>query len=360
MPKTARKKPLSRSRFKRKRLGGKAYLKGLVVLALLAFLVIIGKFVSFLEYLNSPYSPEITTSKRLRWDGNRRLNLIVEADNLYLLSFDPDKEMVIVKIPENTYLYLPFSFGRWPARSIYSLGQSERPPIGGLLLERTGEYSFGLPIDGVWAINGDKSFNGVVERLRQNPLNVFSVLNESKTGLTSWEFFKFTWAIKGVRTDKVKNLDLGQSNFTSWELLADGSRVLSLNQLALDEWSRNQLSDAQIKDESLTVGIFNATDHPQLAERAARVVTNIGGRVILTTNSGTRLKSSVVTGRKSYTLNRLGEIFASPCLLRTQADSNLLRTATDACFTPHLNVDSSRADVNIFLGEDYFLRYNKE
>ena len=48
----------------------------------------------------------------------------------------------------------------------------------------------------------------------------------------------------------------------------------------------------------------------------------------------------VVLGDKSYTFDVLGGIFGKKPVNLAQ------------------NLDSSRADINLFLGEDYFMRYN--
>ena len=72
--------------------------------------------------------------------------------------------------------------------------------------------------------------------------------------------------------------------------------------------------------------------------KAARIITNLGGNVIIVSNGQTNLKNTKVTGVKSKTLDRLKQIFE----ISGKIDPNMEE------------LTSSRADINVFLGEDYF------
>jgi len=110
-------------------------------------------------------------------------------------------------------------------------------------------------------------------------------------------------------------------------------------------------------DKILTSGIREITakgeDHPKLAEKAARVVTNMGGRVVLTSVIKPRLEDSVIIGSSSYSYTRLGKIFAPNCFKKSCKDqiakiseeNNSLKTLPETQLT-------------IILGEDYYKKYN--
>ncbi|KKR81274.1 MAG: hypothetical protein UU73_C0003G0162 [Candidatus Daviesbacteria bacterium GW2011_GWA1_41_61] len=323
---------------------------GLYVLLLIVGLVVLGKLITFTTGLTKPYSPDLEeTGKNYNWNGNSTLNLVVKSQELFVLSFNPaSKTMVAIKIPEDTYLDLPFNFGRWPARSIYDLGQAEKPPLGAALLKATITTSFDLPVDGYVVTSGnfaDLSTEEVLEKLRKEPLGGFNLLRQSRSDLSFWEMMQLLLKVRGVRGDKVKITDLGQSPITKSLLLADGSRVLGIDSLRLDQFLSDQIHDSLMEESDLTIGIFNATDHPQLAEKAARMVTNMGGRVIFTANASLRRQDSLVSGPASYTTTRLAQVFAPYCLKDPCANSE---------GDPVLS--SSRAEANVVLGEDFFLK----
>lgn len=345
---------------------------GVGVLVILLLLVGLSKIIGFIGGLNKPYSPDTKYgTKQYYWDGTSTINLIIKSDKLALVSFNPvDKTATILKISDETYLNVPYGFGQWPARSIYDLGQSENPPIGAKLLKTTISQAFGAPVDGYLILPKEDfslSSEKTIEKLRQNPLSYFSILKGGKTDLSFMELWGFVWGIRGVRFDKVKAIDLAQSNITSWMLLADGSRVLDLDQPRLDQLIQSQMEDSRMGSEALSVGIFNSTSHPGLAERAARLVTNMGGRVVLTSNTQDHLANSIVFGKPSYTKVRLEQIFAPSCLSGTglfglsKGDKcakipcrNGGNQVGARCAPGNLDSEFSRADVNIILGEGYF------
>lgn len=316
---------------------------GLYALGVLVFLVVVGKTLTFVNGLSQSSSPG---TKNYSWNGGSTLNLAVKSQDMFILSLNPKaKTISAIKIPDDTYFDLPFNFGRWPARSIYDLGQAEKPPIGASLLKATLTSSFGLPIDGYLLPENSLSAEEILEKLRKEPVGGFNLLRHSRTDLSFWEMIHLLSEVRGVRSDKVKVTDLGQSPITKSLLLADGSRVLGIDSLRLDQFLSDQIHDALMEESDLTVGIFNATEHPQLAEKAARMVTNMGGRVIFTANAIQSRQDSLILGSESYITTRLSQVFAPYCL-------------KDPCLAPEGDpaVSSSRADINVVLGEDFFLK----
>lgn len=317
---------------------------GLVTLGLLISLILLGKILDGVGVFLRPFSPETPSERRYSWDGQGALNVVVKADQVYVLSLNlPQNQAVILKIPDNTHVSLPFGFGKWATGSIYQLGQSETPRIGARLLKEAIGEALGVPVDGYIILHGSKletPFEKTVLELRQNPLLALSFLGQIKTDLSLWEYWQMIWGLRGIRFDKIKTLDLGQSSLTLWSLLADGSRVLTFDQQRLDQFVQKYFENSKVKDEGLNIGIYNSTNHLGLAEKASRVVTNLGGRVTFTANLSQALKTTYVLGKNSYTLTLLSKIFVPK---ESSKPSDL---------------DLSRAEINLFLGEDWFLRYN--
>lgn len=335
---------------------------GLLALALLIAIILTGKFLGFVGSLGRPLAPDGVNAKVYQWDGGTRVTLAVKADRLYLLSLDPGKRSLqLIKIPDETYLNLPFGFGSWPARSVYGLGQAEKAPMGAKLVMETLRTNFNLPVDGYLILSGDladRPLEASLESVRKNPLQSFVLISRSKTDLTFWEYLRFLFAIRNVRADKMQVLDLGQSSLTSWILLADGSRVLGFDPLKLGLFFQNRLSDTKLSEEGLSVGVFNTTDRPGLAEKVARLVSNMGGRVVITGNYPEKFSGSFIVGKDSYTKSRFTEVFTPDCLGKGFNLADMLSRKSGSCIPEKFNTDSLRADVNIMIGEDYFVRYN--
>ncbi len=357
MPKPARKRPQPDTR---------QHLKlGILALVSLLALILISKLLGAATSLNSPLSPQ--SSGHFSWDGNSQLDMIVQADSLYLFSYNPGSQVInLIKIPDEAYLNLPLSFGSWQASSVYQLGQSENPPIGASLLEKTMTLVFGLPV-GHYLILPEKMrvdpLDKTLENLRQSPLSALSFLSGAQTDLSPLEYGKLWWGLRDVRPDKITVTDLMHGTITSWLLLSDGSRVLQINPDELDQFVRDNLIDNKLKDEGLTIGVFNATEHPGLAEQAARLISNSGGRVIFTTNFPMQLSTSAVFGSSgTYTGNKLAQIFAPRCIqneLKFSLRNNSLFGSKVDCSAILPGVESSRADINVVVGEDFYSEFNR-
>src|SRR3989344_222898 len=156
---------------------------GIMALVILVCLIILGKTISFVGSLNEPFSPDSKISKEIFWDGKGVINTAILADKIYILSFNPDqKTLLILKIPDETYLSVPFNFGKWSLGSVYNLGQSENPQIGALLFKKTLEENLGIPVNSYIIDQKSKdSFEKKISTLRQNPLENISFLGNIKT-----------------------------------------------------------------------------------------------------------------------------------------------------------------------------------
>lgn len=337
---------------------------GITALLFIIALILTGKLFGFLGSINQPYSkdsPKIST-----WDNNSPLNLVVKMDGVYLLSYQPNgKSLTIVKFPGEISMDTPYNFGKWPIRSIYELGQVEKPPIGAKLLKDSIGSAFNLVVNGYVIINDTSTdFPNLIERERRSLLPGIDLLSKTQTDLNLPEYLRVWLAIKGVRGDKLKTIDLEKSDLTKWLLLPDGNRVIALDQVKLDQFKEGRFENANIKDEGLSIGIFNATDDPGLAEKAAKIITNMGGRVIFTSNAPDRAVSSTILAKKSYTTKYLSEMMHLSCAQPKNADfwqkvSIFGLNEPDACASDNNSFDIYKSDIKIILGEDSFLRYKK-
>lgn len=320
------------------------------ILALVAGLLIISWTIRFTQNLFSPWKLSASHSKGYIWDSEFNINLLIRTSSISLLSFNPKEEkIVIINIPDETFLDVPRGFGKWQLRAIYDLGQSQKEVGGDELLKETLTPFLGLPIDGFLDFSGlkpQKSTEEIVNILRENPFSGFNFLSILKTDLTSWELLKLKLKISNVRFDKVEQLDFTKLNVLDRENLPDGTPVLTPDPIKIDS-VLSDLADPTIVSEHKSIAIFNATDEPQLAQKWARLITNLGGNVIITANARNTLKKTQIVGENSPTLKRLSQIFDLGC--RNNPKCAKIKPEDE-------DLVSSRAQINLFLGEDYLDR----
>lgn len=312
----------------------------LLALGLVLGLLIASKTVKFTQTLFSPWQGS-AGGKNFSWNSQFNINILIKAKQISLLSFSPQNQTItIIDIPDNTYLKVPRGFGFYQASSIYDLGQSQKNLGGARLLKETLISQFGLPIDGFLLFSGQYSQNQAVDiasEIRKNPFSIIRMLPAIKTDLTPFELIRLKIGLSAVRFDKIKQINLEEADVLLKNKLLDGTEVLILDTVRFDSILTDMI-DPSIVAEHKTIAIFNSTDHPLLAQKAARLITNIGGEVIITSNSQNKFQTTRVTGEKSKTLDRIKQIFGSGGTIDAQYKDLVL----------------SRAQIDIFLGEDYF------
>lgn len=332
----------------------------IIVLGVLLAVLILGKLLAFVESLSQPLTPKIAAEKFYRLDGQSAVNIVVAAENpldneaVSIISLHPtEKRAVILKVSNQIYTELAKGFGSWRVGSIYGLGQQENPPIGVDLLKLSLSKLLALPIDGVILVPVGYRPQDIIEDWRKNPFSMLTAAKFIQTDLTPVELFRLQQAFAVIRADKVYSLDLAQSEVTFSKLLPDSSRVLGVSSVKLDLFIREKMADDTIMDEGKSIAVFNATSHPGLAQEAARMITNLGGNTVIISSSDKKQEKSAILIREkgdtgkvkiSATGQRLTEIFAPACL-------------NSACQVDDPKILSSRAEINIILGEDYYGRW---
>lgn len=305
----------------------------LIIIGLILGLLILGKTVKIIKTIFTPWQDSANHRSYL-WQGDFNINLLIKAKNISLLSYSPQNQQItVLEIPQNSYLDVARGFGKWELRSVFDLG-------GDKLLEDTLASLLGMPIDGYFRLTDKYSHietSVLIEQLRKDPFIGVNLLSYLRTDLTPFELIRLKMGLAGVRFDKIKQIDLQETNVFQKDQLADGTQVLSPDQVKLDSIV-SQLAEPSLQFEHKTIAIFNSTSHPGLAQKAARVVTNMGGDVIITSNGQSKFAETLVYGEKSKTLDRLKQIFGSGGTIDPKLE----------------DLVSSRAQVNIFLGEDYF------
>lgn len=296
-----------------------------MVLLVVAGLVFLSWIVRFTQSLFTSSAP-----RNYHWSGEFNINLAVKTSSISVLSYNPKEgKITILNIPDETFVMVPGGFGSWQLRAVYGLGKA--PLFKDALIAL-----LGVPIDGFMDLGSDRTAADFVKVLRQNPFSGLGYMASLKTDLTVWELLKLKMGINSARYDKIYEIDLGKKNILEKSKLPDGTDIFNADPVRIDS-VLSDFADPAIVGERKTIAVFNATDKPQLAQKWVRLITNLGGNVIITANADKRLKNTQVLGGESLTLKRLRQIFG--------ISGNIDPTEG--------GLVSSRAQINVFLGEDY-------
>lgn len=313
-----------------KRQTAKTLKLAVITLGIVLALLILAQAVKLTQTVFSPW--KISSTRSHLWNGDFNLNFLIRTSGISLVSFNPkDQKITFVDIPDSTFLEVARGFGKWQLSSIYDLGGDD-------LLRTSLSQFFGLPIEGILDFSGKYSkiqTKDLID-LFKDPFSLFGILPNLKSNLTPFELLRLNWGLSGVRFDKINRIDLESLRVLEKTKLADGTEVLKADYQRLD-FVLSEITDPTVKGEHKTIAVFNSTDHPQLAVKAARIITNIGGDVIITGNFEKKLEKTFVLGEKSKTLERLWQIFGK----NVKIDPNLGDQV------------SSRAAISVFLGEDF-------
>ena len=303
----------------------------LSVLGLIIILLLIAQFFKGFKALNSSW--QMNVKKNYTWSGQFNINLLLHLKNLSLVSYNPtDGKIIIVDIPGETYVEAANGSGKWQVRSLFDLG-------GDKLVKSTMQDFFAQPIDGFLDFSGEfksKSAEELIDFLRSGPFTGLKILPNIKTDLTLFELIRFKLGLSSVRFDKITKINL--SNILEKDKLADGTEILTSDPNKLDVVLVD-LADTLIKNEHKNIAIFNATEKAFFAQKWARLITNIGADVIITSNAQTVVDKTIVSGDPSKTLDRIRQILNScrDCDKITKSDEDFV---------------SSRGQITIKLASD--------
>lgn len=170
-----------------------------------------------------------------------------------------------------------------------------------------------IPIDGF--IKADfLDTNKDVANLMSNTILSFGNV---KTDLSMVDVLRLFLASKTVPSKNVASLDLS----------------LGAESVALDKIISSLFNDSRIKRGDHAIEIVNATSVTGLGARLARLITNMGGKVIQISTDSSLRKSSIIlyNGKKTYTVEKLGKVLGFESVQRDR---------------------QSIGDITIILGED--------
>lgn len=285
-------------------------------------------------------------TKKAVWDGHDQFNLVINSQPIVIASFAPNKEKLLnlLIIPEKFNIDTIHGYGSYRIESIFDLGQLDGQ--GEELFTGSIENYFGLPIDGyISEINiGDKVDKP--ENAKKYILKNLAILfkEKGKTNLNKWDLIRLWWFTRKIHQNKIKKVDLGQISGSLEIISADGTKVTKPDPEKIDKIVKELFIDQKIVEEDLSLSVLNGTSLPGLAQRAARLIDNIGGRVLEIGNLSDKKNKCEIKSKKtqlrSYTLQKLIKIF------------NCDWTGED--------LGDHRTEVVLILGEEYWEKISKK
>jgi hypothetical protein len=250
------------------------------------------------------------------WDGRSVISLVRQNEKqIVLSSYQPDGQRWIdFVIPGNVLLEVPFGYGEYQLKNVYSLGKLENR--GGELLRRTVQEMMAVPVDG-WTVE---------------------IKEAKETNLSWWDRLRL-WVVERWLARKTVKYQLKSVGALRQEKLSDGSQVYRIEERFLDEMVNEEFFNRQISNEELAVAVVNASEVSGLAKIAARLAANLGSKVVWLGNSEVESDSSLILVAKAD--------------LKTSATVRRLKQAFKIAALQVGDVSEYRADVVIRLGKDY-------
>ncbi len=245
------------------------------------------------------------------WDGENRLNLVLNIKPISLVSFDPGSQTIsFLTIPDGTYIEATGDYGPYRIEKIYSLGKLEGKGIE--FLADSLETFFGLPIDGWIDAEGNWQERGGAKQLLLGLIGL-GVKEKSLTNLSRWDLARLWLMVNRTRAHKIEAVDLGETTVAEEFNLPDGTQARKIENQRISRIISNLFTDYRFREEGLAIAIMNASDKPGLANKAANLVSNIGGRLVEVGDWPEKLENCLIkttpSARKTYTSKKLVNVF---------------------------------------------------
>jgi hypothetical protein len=220
----------------------------IIFFAFLVFVAVVSLFIKIIAVVRSS-----------QFDGSTRFTLsISNGHNIEIMSLSPDSKSAV----------------------IFKLNNNIDSAQAGKLLE--------IPLDG-FVISNSLDLNQKIESLFMNA--IFNC-NKYKTNLTIIDFARLAMLVRAIPENSIDVRSVGDMSGL------DNNAVGSL------------VNDPFIEKDHQTIQIINGTKISGLGSRLARLITNMGGNVIIVATENSQKKSSVISyiDKKTYTVEKLQRI----------------------------------------------------
>ncbi len=243
------------------------------------------------------------------------------------------KEVVRYDIPLDFVAAVPGKFGQEEISRIFALGalNSKDPLVDGTnLMEKTLFKTFAYKVDKYILIDQslekdtDKLFNGSSVLSYLDLKEVSGISRSLHTDMTLKELYEINRFISSIPLDK--------------KVIHNSADAFA----AADEEIKELTYDSKIVSEKKNIALLNGTDFSGVATFASRVVTNMGGRVVASSNTQNTYDTSciITDDPTSSTVAFLSRVF------------HITKILTKADATGFFESEIDRADITVIFGFD--------
>lgn len=210
-----------------------------------------------------------------------RQTIVLVSDPMHIVSWDATKNhVVVVDVPAATQIEGTHGYGLYPIESLYSLDDIDGRQ-GVVYLDSISD-AFGLPITGFVRRHQSMDGAGSIDLVR----SVFSWRSlfqfRARQGISFDTWVSYVLAALSLKTDAVE-LVSADGAIVSQDR-PDGSIARVLDPQRFDFLFGKLFVDSSIRQEGITVAVYNTTAVSTIGQRAARILTTMGVSVITVGN----------------------------------------------------------------------------
>lgn len=242
------------------------------------------------------------------WFGRQvsvsRTTVVINADPVWVWSWDSrSNRTVILKIPAAAQTEGVHGYGKYSLEALWKLGQLDKS--GGLLLSQSLEEALGVSIP--WYI-GEKtprftsgsSGSDVIHKFF-SPAGLGEYLRGSyRTNLPLPVFISLSYAAsRKIRSDRSNILVFSPANALTSEVLPDSTSINVVDPQRVDFILGNLFEDEIVRQEGLSVAVYNTTRTPSLGGRLARLLGRMGAVVVTVGNAQPTVEGCQLIGHKA-------------------------------------------------------------
>ncbi len=271
------------------------------------------------------------------WQKKGYLSLALQYnDHLGYLIINPKlDELKLLLFPDDLLIDFTYGYSEYRASKFKALVDQEKLNAGEFLKSSMTQYLGNLTTGYMVELNN--------KGIDIEAFIIQALFDQNKTNLSRLDLIKLLIYIKNLRSEQIEIIDLLNTEILDKQLLPDNRQVYTINFEAFDVFVLKYLANPDFLQEKSTWEIYNATKYAGLGERMRRIITNSGFDVVGLHQANTTLDRTQIEINESLSSNQ-----------------NILNFSKYFGFQiKNGHSISSRADVVIIIGEDFWEKYHQ-
>ncbi len=214
-----------------------------------------------------------------------------------------DKSFVLIALPSDTVIDAVHGYGAYSLDALWKLGEIDKRERN-LLRQSMQEY-IGIPISWYLGMKDQKTPVAAddakdITRMYFSWQRLWSYVSGAlHTNVPISVYFSFIQSFLLSTPDKISLYDMTELNGIQEEKLVDGSSIQKLNLGRFDEIIGHAFDDEKLRNEQVSVAIYNTTDLPSVGQRIARLLSHMGIFVITVGNDTPEISDCTLTASKN-------------------------------------------------------------